>query len=144
MMKATEIGALLQSGHDGLSWSPIDAAPRDGTVLELKCSYGVAPWYFVGYWEPMPARHATDGWWRDAKLALDGVKGGVMPTEEDSLSWRPFTGEVASYVGPTQGAQNDGGYWRGAVAAKYGLPADHFEAEASKEKPSWWRRVFGA
>ena len=45
----------------GKSWYPMDTAPRDGTEIEIKCTYGYEPWvqksrwkqdYFVGpIWE---------------------------------------------------------------------------------------------
>ena len=47
-MNALQMGAYYRSiAHDMAEWQPMDTAPRDGTVVEIRQSYGVAPWYAV-------------------------------------------------------------------------------------------------
>lgn len=66
-------------------------------------------------------------------------------------------GTPQTYVDPTGGMQNDMAYWRGAVAAKRGLPLDAFEKTAARNarnrekqeaiaapaKRSWFDWFFG-
>lgn len=147
---ASQHAAETQDG-----WQPMSAAPRDGTVIEVRCSYGVAPWYGLYKWSD--TRIATDQHgqshtfktepaWIGASDPGSSIDGG------SSFKWRPYTGDVAQYADPTGGAQNSAAYWRGAVAAKYGLPPDTFEREVARnvarDRKSWWQRavdaIFGA
>lgn len=143
-------------------WRSMDSAPRDGTVVELRCTYGVAPWYDLFKWTAENAPIIQDGVtynfrddqaprWKKAQNLQSSVDDGPY------LSWRPYNGDAASYTDPTGGAQNDMAYWRGAVAHKYGLPLDHFEGIAAENaarnargkaapivpKRSLWARLFG-
>lgn len=107
----------------------MQTAPRDGTVIEVKCTYGVAPWYRLFKWtdEYRCMGQASDEpnykgvhEWRSADLMC-----GIVDT--DSLYWRPYAGTIENYIDPTGGVQDDMAYWRGAVAAKYGYSPDLFE-----------------
>lgn len=113
---------------DGRDWQPMSSAPRDGTWVELKCSYGVAPWYCVARWTNEDIAIGRDGPVKitNAEPAWREPEGGG-PFSEGSLEWRPYRGEPEEYSDPTGGLQNSMAYWRGAVAAKHGLPADAFE-----------------
>jgi len=139
---------IVQSGqsvsffHDG--WQPMEVAPRDGTIIELMCTYGVAPWYGLFYWSAKGMAQSMDGGmveiefgqprWVNAKDKSSGV------SDEPYLKWRPFNGGVNSYVDPTGGAQNSMAYWRDAVATKYGLPFVGFLSSASVRLP-WYVRL---
>ncbi len=130
-------------------WRSMSSAPRDGTFVELECTYGVAPWYCLARWtdEIVLAGKTTFkshqfSWqkpWPD--------NGG--PFDEHSLRWRSYNGIVSSYIDPTGGQQNDAVYWRKAVARKYGLPEDHFEKYIKSDvdnehRPSFWLRIKAA
>lgn len=133
---ALAAGAAAQkSEKDMTTWRSMDSAPRDGSWVELKCTYGVAPWYCVARWT-------------NESTALDCSTGdrisftarehswqkpdGGGPSSESHLHWRPYAGTVENYVDPTGGAQNNMAYWRGAVAAKYGKPIDYFERQTAR------------
>lgn len=130
-MNALQAGAQqMRFGSSPSSdWRSMDSAPRDGTVVEVMCTYGVAPWYGLYKWN-------GTGWY---KAGDDRIGVG----SESSLKWRPYHGDVTAYRDPTGGMQNDMAYWRGAVAAKHGLPLDHFEKDVAKreasDKPKWWQ-----
>jgi len=118
--------ALLNGQSD---WMPMDTAPRDGTVIEVRCTYGVAPWYGLHKW--VEDRYGRR--WCDAVDDRKSVDEGYY------LTWRPYRGAIADYVDPTNGAQNDSAYWRRAIAVKHGLRPDYFEPKP----PTLWQRIFG-
>ena len=95
-------------------WRSMDTAPRDGTWVELKCTYGVAPWYCLARWTD-EISHGQDGQMHTFKRSrFSWVKReGGGPFEEGSLHWRPYAGEVTSYTDPTGGMQDNQAYWRG-------------------------------
>ncbi len=107
------LGSL--SGNSSSDWRPISEAPRDGTVIETKCSYGVAPWYglhkWVEYGNNVYVSDGSKGRWEDANDPQKGVG------EGPSLTWRPYSGG-GSYVDPTGGAQNTQNYWLQACGMK--------------------------
>jgi hypothetical protein len=89
----------------------MQSAPRDGTVIELVCIYGIAPWYMSARWNGRR--------WEDACDPTRGVRG------DETLRWRPrpHAGDPASYVDPTNGAQNSQDYWQAAMWRRsHGLP----------------------
>ncbi len=125
MKRALKIGAYFQrtqmtSLHD---WMPMEHAPRDGSPIEIRCTFGVAPWYGVFAWN-------GDGWFRygNTHSSVESDAKGNAPF----LSWRPLRTAPELYVDPTRGIQNDPAYWRGAMAAKVGLPIDALEKEAAR------------
>lgn len=160
MSNALQIGARQQAfdSHNFDGWRSMDAAPRDGTWVELKCTYGVAPWYCIARWTDENIAYCQDGTTVKLKSSKPSwvKQGGGGPFDEKSLHWRPYAGDVGSYVDPTGGMQYDMSYWRGAIANKYGLPLDHFEAEAAhnarqntataaadkRVRLPWWKRIF--
>jgi hypothetical protein len=111
-------------------WQHMSTAPRDGTVVELMCTYGVAPWYGIYRWTDEgyirgknglePYKHSKPQW-------ISVLPGRGSPFDESSLKWRPYTGEASNYVDPTGGQQDDMAYWRRAVATKHGLPTNYVE-----------------
>lgn len=133
MNNALSYGAMTyRSGGDSSGWRSMESAPRDGTVVEIKCSYGVAPWYGLFKWD--------HSWGEGRWTSPDGMSG----VGNNSIEWRPYAGDVATYTDPTGGVQNDMAYWRGAVAAKYGLPPDHFEEQVERNERrnagiKWWQ-----
>lgn len=86
-----------QANMDDGGWQPIATAPRDGTVIETKCDYGVMPWYGL--------HRFVDGMWQDASNPHKGV------SESRDLFWRPYNGDVEKYIDPTRGAQDTREYW---------------------------------
>lgn len=155
--------AVLSAGGSSRSdlgpngWQSMDSAPRDGTWVELKCTYGVAPWYCIARWTDEGLAHGVNGLVPYKKDKPEWVKrDGGGPASESSLFWRPYEGDVEAYSDPTGGLQNSPAYWRGAVAAKHSLPLDYFEETTAQnikqnkidragddvEKPkSWLRRT---
>lgn len=134
---AHEIGAQHQRQKDDGSWRDIRTAPKDGTFIEIKNSYGVAPSYGVHHWTD--ECRTTDGEMFKTDFHWGNPNERSYPSEGSHLSWRPYDGDPAAYIDPTCGAQKDSAYWRGAVAAKYNLPSDYFE----EKPPSIWQRLFG-
>lgn len=143
---AYQVGADQQrfGGQAQVGWLPMNSAPRDGTPIEIRCTYGVAPWYGLFQWtnkftcEQDGKIYEYTGAPRWAKIGDDAS--GF--TEDDSFRWRPYHGGPASYVDPTDGAQNTPEYWRGAVASKYGLPLDAFKPKDEKEPVGFAEKIF--
>lgn len=101
-------------------WLPMESAPRDGTTIEIRCTYGVAPWYGLFRWtdemtcEQDGKRHVLRGQPRWA-----GIPDDSMGFQEDhSFTWRAYGGNSAQYIDPTGGRQYDQDYWRAACAAE--------------------------
>lgn len=165
MQNALWVGAHQQvmSRVEQSDWHDMTTAPRDGTVIEIMCTYGVAPHYDLYKWTDISGAFClTDGRivefndgrksWKKARDASVGLSG------ESTMRWRLYSGAIDSYIDPTGGAQNEAAYWRGAVAQKYGLPLDHFEKRVAAsaaaipaprptiepKKASWLRRLFQA
>jgi hypothetical protein len=104
---------LMNSTEGG--WRSMDGAPRDGTVIEIKCTYGVAPWFALAKWtdkiqttiqsgdgkppEPYEMTLGSPTW------VIQGREGGSVGGES-TLFWRPYGGNQTAYVDPTNGAQN--------------------------------------
>lgn len=110
----------------------IATAPRDGTIIEIKNTYGVAPSYALFRWSgeiawPDGRTTTTSPYWQSVKDCRSGLDG-----EGPWATWRPFIGDPSMYVDPTNGAQHTSEYWRGATAAKHGLPLDAFERIAAE------------
>ena len=127
---AYQVGVKFQTNApDGGGWRLISEAPRDGTVIETKNAYGVAPTYGLFKWtdesffEDGTAFKSEASWMNVHKKNM-GISG-----EGSWLSWRPYVGNVTDYKDPTNGVQNDPGYWRGAVAAKGGFRSDIYEVK---------------
>lgn len=126
-------GAITTSSGTGNTsqWRSMESAPRDGTWVELKNTYGVAPWYRLGRWTR--ERTSQDQTGEIVSYAAEtpswdfGDATGI--SDEEHLQWRPYSGDIKAYTDPTGGAQNSAAYWRGAVTKKYGLPLDYFEKD---------------
>lgn len=132
--QALTAGANAHSNSFG-QWLPMNTAPRDGRWVELKCTYGVAPWFCVARWTDEAIALGAGGPIRFRSQEASWVKlNGGGRFDEAHLSWRPYDGDPTSYADPTGGAQNSVTYWRGAIAAKYGLPADHFERNLEQKR----------
>jgi len=129
-------------------------APRDGTVIEVKCSYGIAPWYGLFSWTDEalaytsgPGRGPTriekiktqPGWYRPDR------PGGIHA--EHTCEWRPYQKPVDRYVDPTGGAQEQSSYWLRAVARQHGvelaqlMPAETVRATPKPARPTVLERV---
>lgn len=83
----------------GNGWQSMSTAPKDGTQVEICCTYGVAPWYGVYSWK--------NGRWSEVNDNSKGL------TEDNSFHWRPYSNGKcpAEYIDPTGGAQNTRNYW---------------------------------
>lgn len=129
------IGARFQSlNADGGGWLPMQTAPRDGTPVELRNSYGVAPHYGLYKWTEESRFINSDSGSRTGVRLTPGecrwnhCNGSpCYPSSEAYLLWRPYKGTQDAYIDPTNGAMNDGAYWRGAAAALHKLPPHYFE-----------------
>lgn len=99
--------ARIIDSYDPDAWRDMAEAPRDGTIIEIKNSYGVAPWFGIFRWQ--------DGSWADVRRPNHFVSNGSA-----SLEWRSYTGSIADYVDPTRGAQDTNGYW--VTAAQRATP----------------------
>lgn len=125
-----EAGAYFRQTMDQQQdWHPIGTAPKDGTVIEVRCTYGVAPWYGLFIWKEIVVLHDNNG--ESHEMRSPGWKrvGDDSSSFEEgsSFTWRPYRGMTISYIDPTGGAQDSPAYWRGAAAASHGLPVDVFE-----------------
>jgi hypothetical protein len=106
-------GGTIEAGE---AWRSMGSAPRDGTVIEIRQSYGIQPWFGLFKWVVekgvlhCPAGGGEcvpdPGGWKDATNPNRGVFG------EDTMSWRPYGGSAAAYRDPTNGAQFTSQYWR--------------------------------
>lgn len=111
-------------------WRPIHTAPRNGTIIEIRCTYGVVPWYDLAKWTD--ERPLYGGGVIKTKPAWILPLKGDSVFSEESLTWRPYDGTLENYTDPTGSFQKDPLYWRQAVAIKYGLSPNHFEKK-------WWQ-----
>jgi hypothetical protein len=121
----------------GAAWLPMSSAPRDGTVIELRCTYGVAPWYGLHRWTREQGSISPDGgigvFMADTSRWVAVPDSSHSLDDEQHLSWRPYAGKIEDYRDPTNGRQNTSRYWREGVAKKYGLPLDYFEKPGMPE-----------
>jgi hypothetical protein len=92
-----------------LGWRPMRTAPRDGTIVETKCTAGVMPWYGLHCWKTTP-----DVSWGKTPVWLSVPYTGVHVTSEEHMTWRPYSGDVEKYVDPTRGRQETKEYWQKA------------------------------
>jgi hypothetical protein len=155
-------GAYYRSHNEvGGGWRPMSEAPHDGSVIEVRCTWGVAPWFGLYAW-------VDGGWFKASKSTPGTLKPGetgridiAVPMDGQThilghknllaysfddgpeFTWRSFKGDSASYVDPTGGAQDSEGYWRGAAAASNGLPPSYFEPGVCSWFQRAWERIFG-
>lgn len=120
----------------GQGWREMDTAPRDGTIVELCCTYGVAPWYGLFRWDGLPlsllpksggyaymlagrngepgSNYGSGGGGSGSSSeqrwrSPDGNSG--VCADDEYLRWRPYTGSISGYVDPTRGEQDTREYW---------------------------------
>lgn len=74
-------------------------APRDGSIVEIESNAGIRPWYDLYRWDGSA--------WASATIPSTFI------SSEARAGWRPFTGDPAHYIDPTNGFQFDGAYWGG-------------------------------
>lgn len=120
-------------------WKPMASAPRDGTVVEMLETYGVAPWYGRYKWiKKGTVIHATSqvvngdnktvtevpitytesvGRWANTSDSRRGI------TEDECGFWRP-TAQTGEYTDPTGGAQKTTAYWCVAMHRQYDKKTD--------------------
>ena len=61
-------------------WQPISTAPRDGTIIGIKCSYGLDAWYGRHFWDKENMA------WRNK----DKPDHFIAPEAENRCEWRPL------------------------------------------------------
>lgn len=121
-----ECDSIAAASYGG--WKPVSTAPRDGTVVEMMQTYGVAPTYGLYKWtrelmvlelvfgqrspQPKPYKMKTPAW-------VSADNSGSYFDSSRCLFWRPYKGDVAKYVDPTGGAQNKVAYWCAAMHVAY-------------------------
>lgn len=146
--------ARRRSTPHGSGWRSMDTAPRDGTTVELCCTYGIMPWYDLFKWtdERTIPVHGAEGVVEIRKIKgefgwvkVGDENGGV--SDEAHLQWRPTDQSPNSYVDPTGGAQFNGAYWGGipgdmrspefGKAARPARTALTAEATERHEEPPW-------
>lgn len=116
-------GIMWSTRRPDPMWSEMASAPHDGTVIEVRCTCGVAPWFKLHRWDVEQQR------WADAKDPAFSF------TESRGFMWRPYTDSIENYVDPTGGQQYDPRYWREAAARSLGRPANYFDpVVTAKEK----------
>lgn len=115
--KCTSMAAASYGG-----WRSVKTAPRDGTVVEMIETFGVAPWYGLFQW----TKGKSEGTDRMPPIwfQLDTRQPGTVVTEDECLFWRPYKGTVKDYVDPTGGFQKSIAYWCTAMHAKYDKKKD--------------------
>jgi hypothetical protein len=64
-------------------WRMMDTAPRDGTVVEIKCCYGLHPWY--GFYHYGKETYLGNVWIRHKDPSHFIIHGA-----ESSCYWRPI------------------------------------------------------
>ena len=136
---------MYNSGQTSDGWRSMTTAPGDGTIVELKNTFGVAPWYGIYKWTDEMQSRENDWSLTAFKLQkptwADMRQPGISISEEERLQWRPFTGIAGGYVDPTGGAQDTPLYWRRAVAISHGLSSNYFERPHGPL--AWLRKLFG-
>jgi hypothetical protein len=110
-------------------WKPMDSAPRDGSVVELVQTHGIAPWYGRFKWtretrgvdQRSNAVHdiSPQATW----VNVDEPSGVI---QDDCLFWRPYKG-TGRYIDPTRGAQNSVAYWCAGSHRPYDKKTDTCE-----------------
>jgi len=85
-------------------WRTMHSAPRDGSYVEIRCTYGIAPWYGLFRWTTDGLVFSSDG---RKPFKLDnpewvGLDGKGIMNEGSAFMWRPFTGDPSSYIDPTK------------------------------------------
>ena len=97
------------SHSDG--WKLTDSAPKDGTVIEMAQTYGIAPTYGLYKWSNQ--RIGGETMWQSATDPQMGTM------DSGCLYWRPYKGSVSKYQDPTGGEQNSLRYWCTAAHVRY-------------------------
>src|SRR5208283_1963955 len=123
-------------------WRDLCTAPRDGTIIEIRSTYGVAPWYGLYKWTTTHCSLGVDGGLHQYEAEADwcGVNRlGSVFTESRDFMWRPYqAGNPEQYIDPTNGAQETARYWRQAVAHESGVSLLYLEAVTLKNRCLNW------
>lgn len=113
---AAKLSGPLPAAAD--EWQSMTTAPRDGSTIEIQNNYGVMPWYGIFRWAETdygPGAWCSGGCQSHEWQSADRLGSSLMPGDESSLKWRPYTGSIQRYVDPTSGAQTTVGYWTGRL-----------------------------
>ncbi len=145
LMRTLRAGAAARHAEVGPeTWRPMPDAPRNGLLIEVRCTAGIVPWYGLYHWITNTDRSDVARWAR-----VDDESHTF--TEGPDFTWRPYHGDHRTYRDPTNGLQDDPAYWRGATADQYGLRLDAFEkpelgylvslSTRCARWRAWWQRL---
>jgi hypothetical protein len=95
-------------------WRTLASSPRDGTIIEMLETRGVAPSYDLFKWGDFGGA----GGWVSVKNAHLGH------LESVCAFWRPYHGNPLTYVDPTGGRDNTLEYWCDAMHMRYSKKRD--------------------
>jgi len=88
------------------TWQPMSTAPRNGTIIEIECRYGVKPWRRLHKWSNV-RRMEIGGEIRE--LIFDEPSWVSIPNEANSIAfenscvWRPWSGPIEEFHDPLAG-----------------------------------------
>ncbi len=137
-MKILLLASLLSSTAvfaQSTGWRDMASAPHDGTPIEIRNTYGVAPWFGLFRWTAVGHREDSDCTFsqKDGRPFVNCYPNGHVteytksePSWEEvsrpghfqlcdrseTCHWRPYAGNVSAYTDPTGGAQFTSDYWR--------------------------------
>lgn len=129
----------------GTGWQAMATAPRDGTIVEVCCTFGIAPWYGLYRWTGKQGaidQHGKMHEWEGAPTWVNASDPSRSVSDEAHLHWRPAATLADTYIDPTGGAQDTNAYWlQAAYRATNGLVGER--APGEPRRVCLLKRLFG-